>query len=99
MSNVQRQGRISWVSHPSSERRAEEACRFYMTCFGEEAAVVCSAAAWQDTDEIFGQYRGPSCSPRQSENAADVPAEQGVLLWRGFTSVFALPRRCHQLTP
>lgn len=36
----QRQGRIS----------------FYMQCSGEEAAVVGSAAAMQDSDEVFGQY-------------------------------------------
>ncbi|CAM6054450.1 unnamed protein product [Sphagnum tenellum] len=38
---AQRQGRIS----------------FYMTCEGEEAAVVGSAAALQPNDEIFSQYR------------------------------------------
>ncbi|GAA6040963.1 hypothetical protein JCM8097_000514 [Rhodosporidiobolus ruineniae] len=37
----QRQGRIS----------------FYMTSYGEEGAVVGSAAAWADTDEVFAQYR------------------------------------------
>ncbi|KAL7423651.1 hypothetical protein Q5752_001232 [Cryptotrichosporon argae] len=37
----QRQGRIS----------------FYMQCAGEEAAVVGSAAAMRDGDEVFGQYR------------------------------------------
>ena len=39
--DAQRQGRIS----------------FYMTGFGEEAAVVGSAAALQDNDEVFCQYR------------------------------------------
>ena len=39
--DAQRQGRIS----------------FYMTGFGEEAAVVGSAAALQDHDEVFCQYR------------------------------------------
>ena len=38
---AQRQGRIS----------------FYMQCVGEEAAVTCSAAALEDTDMIFAQYR------------------------------------------
>lgn len=37
----QRQGRIS----------------FYMTSYGEEGAVVGSAAAWDDDDEVFAQYR------------------------------------------
>ncbi|GAA5975068.1 hypothetical protein JCM11641_000018 [Rhodosporidiobolus odoratus] len=37
----QRQGRIS----------------FYMTSYGEEGAVVGSAAAWENTDEVFAQYR------------------------------------------
>ncbi|GAA93527.1 uncharacterized protein L969DRAFT_95822 [Mixia osmundae IAM 14324] len=39
--NAQRQGRLS----------------FYMTSYGEEAAVVCSAAAWAPTDPVFAQYR------------------------------------------
>ncbi|KAG8757289.1 hypothetical protein FRC14_002172 [Serendipita sp. 396] len=39
--NVQRQGKIS----------------FYMTSHGEEAAIVGSAAALEDTDEALGQYR------------------------------------------
>lgn len=39
--NYQRQGRIS----------------FYMTGFGEEASVIASAAALQDQDSIFAQYR------------------------------------------
>lgn len=38
----QRQGRIS----------------FYMTSYGEEGAVVGSAAAWENDDEVFAQYRG-----------------------------------------
>lgn len=38
---AQRQGRIS----------------FYMTCYGEEAAVVASAAALNADDEVFAQYR------------------------------------------
>ena len=38
---AQRQGRIS----------------FYMQCVGEEAAVTCSAAALEDQDMIFAQYR------------------------------------------
>lgn len=38
---AQRQGRIS----------------FYMQCLGEEAAVTCSAAALEDKDMIFAQYR------------------------------------------
>ncbi|GAA5885491.1 hypothetical protein JCM16303_002224 [Sporobolomyces ruberrimus] len=37
----QRQGRIS----------------FYMTSYGEEGAVVGSAAAWENDDEVFAQYR------------------------------------------
>ncbi|GAA5899333.1 thiamine pyrophosphate-dependent dehydrogenase E1 component subunit alpha [Sporobolomyces salmoneus] len=37
----QRQGRIS----------------FYMTSYGEEGAVVGSAAAWETDDEVFAQYR------------------------------------------
>ncbi|GAA6007595.1 thiamine pyrophosphate-dependent dehydrogenase E1 component subunit alpha [Rhodotorula paludigena] len=37
----QRQGRIS----------------FYMTSYGEEGAVVGSAAAWEPEDEVFAQYR------------------------------------------
>ncbi|GAA6011788.1 hypothetical protein JCM11491_000751 [Sporobolomyces phaffii] len=37
----QRQGRIS----------------FYMTSYGEEGAVVGSAAAWDNNDEVFAQYR------------------------------------------
>ncbi|GAA5981059.1 hypothetical protein JCM10908_003968 [Rhodotorula pacifica] len=37
----QRQGRIS----------------FYMTAYGEEGTVVGSAAAWEDDDEVFAQYR------------------------------------------
>ncbi|KAM0751093.1 hypothetical protein T439DRAFT_325248 [Meredithblackwellia eburnea MCA 4105] len=41
LSSSQRQGRIS----------------FYMTCYGEEGAVVGSAAAWEPTDEVFAQYR------------------------------------------
>lgn len=40
----QRQGRIS----------------FYMTSYGEEGAVVGSAAAWENDDEVFAQYRGTS---------------------------------------
>mmetsp|Transcript_45129 Transcript_45129/g.116744 ORF Transcript_45129/g.116744 Transcript_45129/m.116744 type:complete len:425 (-) Transcript_45129:207-1481(-) len=51
--DAQRQGRIS----------------FYMTHFGEEAAVIGSAAAFeQEHDHVFAQYR-----------------EAGVLLWRGWT--------------
>ncbi|KAI9613756.1 hypothetical protein KEM48_003649 [Puccinia striiformis f. sp. tritici PST-130] len=41
MSNLQRHGRIS----------------FYMTSYGEEGAVVGSAAALGDQDEVFAQYR------------------------------------------
>ncbi|KAG0146996.1 hypothetical protein CROQUDRAFT_656650 [Cronartium quercuum f. sp. fusiforme G11] len=41
MNNLQRHGRIS----------------FYMTSFGEEAAIVGSSAAWADHDEVFAQYR------------------------------------------
>ncbi|KAI8458924.1 branched chain alpha-keto acid dehydrogenase E1-alpha subunit [Phakopsora pachyrhizi] len=41
MNNLQRQGRIS----------------FYMTSYGEEGAVVGSAAAWYPNDEVFAQYR------------------------------------------
>lgn len=41
MLGAQRQGRIS----------------FYMTCIGEEAAVIGSAAALEDTDVILAQYR------------------------------------------
>ena len=37
----QRQGRIS----------------FYMTAYGEEGTVVGSAAAWENDDEVFAQYR------------------------------------------
>ncbi|UTA47131.1 thiamine pyrophosphate-dependent dehydrogenase E1 component subunit alpha [Simiduia sp. 21SJ11W-1] len=41
MVGAQRQGRLS----------------FYMTCTGEEAAVIGSAAAFEDKDMIMGQYR------------------------------------------
>ncbi|SGY37881.1 BQ5605_C003g01908 [Microbotryum silenes-dioicae] len=41
LASSQRQGRIS----------------FYMTSYGEEGAVVGSAAAWSPTDEVFAQYR------------------------------------------
>lgn len=44
MYSSQRQGRIS----------------FYMTSYGEEGAVVGSAAAWENDDEVFAQYRGES---------------------------------------
>lgn len=37
----QRQGRLS----------------FYMTSYGEEGVVVGSAAAWENDDEVFAQYR------------------------------------------
>lgn len=33
-----------------------------MTSFGEEGAVVGSAAAWANDDEVFSQYRGESCA-------------------------------------
>lgn len=39
--NVQRQGKIS----------------FYMTAYGEEAAIIGSAAALENDDEVLGQYR------------------------------------------
>jgi 2-oxoisovalerate dehydrogenase E1 component alpha subunit len=42
MSNLQRHGRIS----------------FYMTSYGEEGAVVGSAAALGEHDEVYAQYRG-----------------------------------------
>lgn len=29
-----------------------------MTSYGEEGAVVGSAAAWENDDEVFAQYRG-----------------------------------------
>ena len=41
MYDAQRQGRIS----------------FYMTNYGEEASQIGSAAALEDTDLVFGQYR------------------------------------------
>ncbi|KAK4052229.1 hypothetical protein OIO90_004451 [Microbotryomycetes sp. JL221] len=41
LSSSQRQGRIS----------------FYMTSYGEEGAVVASAAAWENHYEVFAQYR------------------------------------------
>ncbi|KNZ46758.1 2-oxoisovalerate dehydrogenase E1 component, alpha subunit [Puccinia sorghi] len=54
MSNLQRHGRIS----------------FYMTSYGEEGAVVGSAAALGKHDEVYAQYRG-------------MCFKQGILLWRG----------------
>lgn len=41
MNNLQRHGRVS----------------FYMTSYGEEGAIVGSAAALGDHDEVFAQYR------------------------------------------
>lgn len=49
MYSSQRQGRIS----------------FYMTSYGEEGAVVGSAAAWENDDEVFAQYRGETTQLNQ----------------------------------
>jgi hypothetical protein len=60
--NSQRQGRISFYmsaclkGFPSILR--SDATHSTRTHYGEEAAVIGSAAAWNGTDEIFAQYRG-----------------------------------------
>jgi len=36
-----------------------------MTSYGEEGAVVGSAAAWENDDEVFAQYRGETTQLNQ----------------------------------
>jgi hypothetical protein len=69
-----------------------------MTSYGEEGAVVGSAAAWENHDEVFAQYRGESQSLGGPSfiwvrttltkicfvALSHLFAEVGVLLWREY---------------
>jgi 2-oxoisovalerate dehydrogenase E1 component alpha subunit len=49
--------KIGAMDHVFYEAQRQGRISFYMTCEGEEAAVVGSAAALEEDDEIYSQYR------------------------------------------